>query len=132
VSDFRRRSDAARSGLLAFLVVYALRFTGRLQTSTVTNAVVILLLALGVGALWEIAAYVADLAFQEGSQGSPAMTPLDDTMWDLILDGVGGALGGLVDSLYMRLSKRTARRIVAFAQLGRGARRCAGVGVSPP
>ena len=113
-------------GLLAFLIVYALRFTGRLQTSSVANAVVILLLALGIGALWEIAEYVVDLAFQEGAQGSPAMTPLDDTMWDLILDGAGGALGGLLGSVYMRLSKRTARRIVAFAQLVPGGERHAG------
>jgi hypothetical protein len=113
-------------GLLAFLIVYALRFTGRLQTSSVANAVVILLLALGIGALWEIAEYVVDLMFQEGAQGSPAMTPLDDTMWDLILDGAGGAVGGLLGSVYMRLSKRTARRIVAFAQLVPGGKRHAG------
>jgi hypothetical protein len=50
------------------------------------------------------------------------MTPLDDTMWDLILDGAGGALGGLLGSVYMRLSTRTARRIVAFAQLVPGER----------
>lgn len=104
-------------GLLAFLIVYALRFTGRLRTSAVTNAIVILLVALGVGALWEIAEYVVDLAFAEGAQGSPAMEPLDDTMWDLILDGAGGALGGFLGSLYMRWSKRTACRIDAFAQL---------------
>lgn len=110
-------------GVLAFLMVYALRFTGRLKTSAVTNAVVILLLALGVGALWEIAEYVADLAFAEGAQGSPAMGPLDDTMWDLILDGTGGALGGLLGSVYMRWSKRTARRIKSFARLVSGSER---------
>ena len=38
-------------GLVAFLVVYALRFTGRLRTSAVVDAVVILLLSLGIGAL---------------------------------------------------------------------------------
>jgi phosphoglycerol transferase MdoB-like AlkP superfamily enzyme len=104
-------------GVLAFLIVYALRFTGRLQTSSLTNGVVILLLALGVGAFWEITEYLADLVFHEGSQGSPAMAPLDDTMWDLILDGVGGALGGLAGSIYMRHSKRTGRRLLAFARL---------------
>jgi hypothetical protein len=38
-------------GLVAFLVVYALRFTGRLRTSAGVDAVVILLLSLGIGAL---------------------------------------------------------------------------------
>lgn len=104
-------------GLLAFLVVYALRFTGRLRTSAVVNGVVIVLLALGVGALWEILEYVADLAFERGAQGSPVMAPLDDTMWDLILDGVGGFLGALLGTPYMRWSGRTACRIAAFAEL---------------
>lgn len=115
-------SNSILVGLLAFLAVYALRFTGRLRTSTVTNALVILLLALGVGALWEIAEYVADLAFAEGAQGSPVMSPLDDTMWDLILDGIGGAVGGFLGSVYMRWSKRTAQRIEAFARLVSGSK----------
>lgn len=104
-------------GLLAFLIVYALRFTGRLRTSALVDGTVILLLALGIGAAWEIAEYAADLAFHEGAQGSPVMSPLDDTMWDLILDGAGGAIGALVGPSYMRLSVRTRRRIEAFARL---------------
>jgi hypothetical protein len=104
-------------GLLAFLIVYALQFTGRLRTSAVVNGLIILLLSLGIGAVWEIAEYVADLAFQEGAQGSPTMGGLDDTMWDLILDGSGGLLGGILGSFYLRWSKRTARRIKEFANL---------------
>lgn len=104
-------------GLLAFAIVYALRMTGRLRTSAATDAVVILLLALGVGALWEIAEYVTDLAFHRGAQGSPAMAPLDDTMWDLILDGIGGVIGGVGGAWYIRRSRRTARRTLAFARL---------------
>jgi len=44
--------------LLALFIVYPLRFTGRLRTATVTNAVVTVLLALGLGALWEIAEHL--------------------------------------------------------------------------
>ncbi len=104
-------------GLLGFLIIYSLRFTGRLRTSAVVNALVILLLSLGIGAVWEIAEYVADLAFKEGAQGSPGVGALDDTMWDLILDGIGGMVGAFLGPLYMRWSGRTARRIEAFARL---------------
>lgn len=104
-------------GLLAFLIVYALQLTGRLSTSAVANAVAIVLLALGVGALWEIVEYGADALFREGAQGSPVMAPLDDTMWDLILDGAGGAVGGTLGAAYIRFSQRTARRFAAFARL---------------
>lgn len=104
-------------GILAFLIVYALQLTGRLRTSAVANAFAIVLLALGVGALWEIAEYAADAVFGQGAQGSPVMAPLDDTMWDLILDGVGGAVGGTLGAAYIRFSTRTARRFAAFAHL---------------
>lgn len=104
-------------GLLAFLIVYALQYTGRLRASTFVYSLIILLLALGIGAVWEIAEYVADLAFQEGAQGSPTMGGLDDTMWDLILDGAGGLLGAFLGSFYLRWSKRTARQIEAFGRL---------------
>lgn len=113
-------------GIVAFLIVYALRLTGRLRTSTLVDALVILLLALGIGALWEIAEYLADLAFQQGAQGSPVLAPLDDTMWDLILDGAGGLLGALLGAPYMRWSRRSACRVLAFAELVPGPRRRAG------
>lgn len=104
-------------GILAFLVVYALHLTGRLRTSAAVDVAVIVLLALGIGAFWEIAEYVADLIFGQGAQGSPVLDPLDDTMWDLILDGAGGLLGALLGSAYLRWSTRSACRIRAFAEL---------------
>lgn len=81
---------------------------------------------LGIGALWEIAEYLTDLVFREGAQGSPGMAPLDDTMWDLILDGSGGLLGALLGSPYRRWSRRSACRIQAFAEVVPGARLAAG------
>lgn len=102
---------------LAFLIVYALRFTGRLRASSLVCGIGIVLLSLGVGALWEITEYAVDIAFKEGAQGSPAMNPLDDTMWDLILDGVGGVVGALLGSAYVGWSRRSADRIEGFAKL---------------
>lgn len=104
-------------GIIAFLFVYALQLTGRLRTAMVANIFVIFLLSLGIGSLWEIAEYATDLIFQEGAQGSPALSPLDDTMWDLVLDGAGGLLGGLLGSTYIHRSDRSACRIRAFSTL---------------
>ncbi len=104
-------------GFLAFLIVYTLHITGRLRSSLLVNMILVTLIALGIGAFWEILEYIADLIFAEGAQGSPAMSPLNDTMWDLILDGVGGALGGLLGSFYTLHSKRSAKRVEAFSQL---------------
>ena len=104
-------------GLAAFLIVYALRFTGRLRTSAVVDGFVIVLLAVGIGGLWEIAEYTADRLFGAASQGSPAMGPLDDTMWDLVADALGGLAGAVGGSLYLRRSRRSAERIAAFARV---------------
>lgn len=103
-------------GILAFLIICALHCSGRLRTSYLANVLIIALLALGIGALWEIFEYAADLYFNRGAQGSPVMAALDDTMWDLILDGAGGTFGGIVGSAYLRFSRRTRRQMEAFAR----------------
>jgi hypothetical protein len=38
-------------------------------------------------------------------------------MWDLILDGAGGLIGGLLGPLYMTRSRESRRRVERFAQL---------------
>lgn len=107
------------SGLLAiisFLAVYALRMTCRIRTGFILNLAAIFLLTLGAGALWEIAEFGVDAMLDAGAQGSPMMAPLEDTMWDLIVDGLGGLLGGLVGAFYMRRSRRSLARWNHFAE----------------
>ena len=103
--------------LLSFLAIYTLRMTCRIQTGFVLNVIAIFLLTLGAGALWEILEYVSDGLFGQGTQGSPLMTPLDDTMWDLIVDGLGGLLGGLLGAWYMKVSRRSLARWRSFMNL---------------
>ncbi|MCT8999900.1 hypothetical protein [Chelativorans intermedius] len=108
------------SGLLAilsFLAIYTLRMTCRLQTGFFLNLSGIFLLTLGAGALWEILEFASDAFFAQGAQGSPDMDPLEDTMWDLIVDGLGGLLGGLLGAWYMRVSRRSAARWKSFMAL---------------
>lgn len=104
-------------GLIAFLAIYALKMTGQLQTGYFINLLAIALLTLGLGAFWEILEYITDLIFKEGAQGSPLMSPLNDTMWDLILDGLGGLVGGIIGSWYMKSSKRSLARWRTFMNI---------------
>lgn len=108
--------NSALLGMVAFLAVYVLHFTNKTATSAWIDGLAILLVTLGLGALWEIAEYASDLAFQKGAQGSPLLSPLDDTMWDLILDGIGGGIGAVLGPLYMRRSRRSRRHAEAFAR----------------
>ncbi|NDV89355.1 hypothetical protein GTW51_22085 [Aurantimonas aggregata] len=108
------------SGLLAvvsFLTIYTLRMTCRLKAGFFLNLSGIFLLTLGAGALWEILEFASDAFFGQGAQGSPLMAPLEDTMWDLIVDGLGGLIGGLLGAWYMRVSKRSTARWKSFMAL---------------
>ena len=104
-------------GMLGFLAVYILHFTGMFPAGKIVTGAIIVLLTLGIGAFWEILEYLSDLLFAKGAQGSPVLAPLDDTMWDLILDGAGGLVGGVLGPIYMRHSKRSRYRMRAFAEL---------------
>jgi len=104
-------------GLIGFLSIYVLRATGRTNLRPWIDGVLILFMTLGVGALWEISEYAVDHLFGRTTQGSPMMGPLDDTMIDLILDGVGGVVAAVLGPLYMRYSARSrqrARELVAM------------------
>ncbi|MCB8944463.1 MAG: hypothetical protein H6658_12005 [Ardenticatenaceae bacterium] len=104
---------------IGFMVAYALYFTGRLHASPVAVVWVILLMTLGIGALWEIAEYGSDQLLYghidtiQKQQGSPTLDPLDDTMLDLIGNLIGGIIGAVAGGLYIRHSRRTnSRRFV--------------------
>jgi hypothetical protein len=100
--------------LIAFLTVYTLKTIGQLKTGYLINLFAIVLVTLGLGALWEILEFVTDSFFHQGAQGSVILSPLNDTMWDLILDGAGGLVGGLLGSWYMKKSGRSLSRWKAF------------------
>ena len=104
-------------GLIGFLSVYVLRATGRTALRPWLDGLLIFLVTLGVGALWEIAEYAVDHLLGRATQTSPGMGPLDDTMIDLVVDGIGGMVAAVLGPLYMRHSARSrqrARELVAM------------------
>lgn len=109
--------DAVLVGMVGFYAVYLAHFLGRTARHPWIDSVAILLVTLGLGALWEIAEYSVDHALHRATQGSPLQGALDDTMWDLILDGIGGAIGAVLGPLYMHRSKRSRARLEAVAEL---------------
>ena len=110
-------SDAFLVAMIAFVVVYLLHFIGHSRRHPWVDAVVILLLTLGLGAAWEVGEYLVDRFLSRVTQGSPQMAPLDDTMWDLFCDGIGGLVAAIAGTIYMRHSKRSRLCVLAFAEL---------------
>lgn len=111
-------SSSTLVGGIGFLAIYALHETHGARCHPWLDGAAILLITLGVGALWEIAEYAADALFARRTQGSPNMSALDDTMLDLALDGIGGAVGALLGPRYLRRAAPIAKRLAAFAAAG--------------
>jgi hypothetical protein len=110
-------SDAFLIAMIAFVMVYLAHFIGHSRRRPWIDAVIILLLTIGMGAAWEVGEYLVDRFLGRATQGAPQMPPLDDTMQDLLLDGIGGLIAAVTGPVYMRHSQRSRLRVHAFAEL---------------
>ena len=108
-------SSSALVTWIGFLAIYVLHLTHRARFRPWLDGVAILFVTLGVGALWEIAEYGVDQVFGRRTQGAPDLSALDDTMFDLMLDGLGGLIGAILGPLYLRYSRRSRDLVEAFA-----------------
>lgn len=108
-------SSSVLVALLGFLAIYVLHLTHHTRFHPWIDAIAILLVTLGIGGLWEIAEYGVDQVFARRSQGSPNLSAIDDTMFDLMLDGLGGVLGAVLGPLYIRHSRRSRAIVDSFA-----------------
>lgn len=102
---------------IGFLAIYVLHLTHRTRFHPWIDGLAILMVTLGVGALWEIAEFAADRLLDRRTQGAPNLPAIDDTMFDLIFDGIGGVLGSVLGPLYIRYSKRSKDLVQSFARL---------------
>jgi hypothetical protein len=110
-------SNSVLVALLGFLAIYVLHLTHRTRFHPILDALAILLITLGLGALWEIAEYGVDRLFARASQGAPGLSAIDDTMFDLMMDGLGGILGAVLGPLYIRHSRRSRSIVSEFGTL---------------
>lgn len=95
-------------GLIGFLIAYTMYATGRLKASGLTIVILVALLSLGVGALWEIFEYSSDafiypfMSNWHHFQGNAQQSANADTMTDLIDDFIGGIAGGVLGLWFMK------------------------------
>lgn len=89
-------------GFISFLLFFTMQSTGNLKASKFVTMVLVVLIALGIGALWEIFEYLSDVLIYpnvEGwhhFQGNAQQSANDDTMTDLINDTLGGIFGAFL------------------------------------
>ena len=90
-------SSAIGFGLTGFLFAFMLFEGDRFAAPHWALALVAFSIAMTTGALWEVFEFTMDSLFGLNMQ----KTGLDDTMGDLIVDAIGGAIGSLAGYLYL-------------------------------
>ncbi|GAB6138046.1 hypothetical protein [Halanaerobaculum tunisiense] len=87
-------------GFIGFILVYLLNQGQQIKVtlSPLFIAIFSFTFALSVGALWEIFEFFMDLNFGLNMQKSS----LVDTMWDLIVDSLGGLITSTIGYLYVK------------------------------
>jgi uncharacterized membrane protein YjdF len=96
-------AGTAIGAYLAFMVVYALNFTGKVRLSIPLIGFFTLMMALAFGALWEMSEFWTwQVTGQDvlGGRNDPAYSLLD-TFYDLHLDLAGAALAALGGMIYV-------------------------------
>lgn len=102
-------------GLIGLLIVYTMYFTGRLKATMAVMLTLVVMIALAIGALWEIVEYLSDEILYpriEGwhhFQGSLTEDALHDTMNDLIADTLGAIVGALLGAWLISRAIKTDR-----------------------
>lgn len=90
--------SAVGFGLFSFLLVFMLFQGDRYSAPPVALAFITFSCAVAVGVTWEIFEFAADQIFGLNMQKSG----LQDTMWDLIVDGLGASVAALAGFLYLK------------------------------
>ena len=96
-------------GLLAFVVVYTMNYTRKVRLSLPLIGFFTITFAMAMGAVWEIMEFAVDSLFGKTTQNG-----LDDTMWDLVNDFVGGVITAAVGMLYVKYSNPDVRKRLAM------------------
>jgi hypothetical protein len=98
-------------GIMGFLLAYTMTVAGKLKMTVGPLVFIIVLLTLGLGAVWEIVEFLYDQYIYPMydalgvMQGSLVEDPLVDTMYDLIADVLGGIFGAIIGLRYVQLEK---------------------------
>jgi hypothetical protein len=94
--------------LLAFILVYTFHSTGKLRLTLPFIGLFTVVFTLAVGGLWEIGEFTVDKLLDLNTQRG-----LDNTMWDIINNLIGGTLAALLGMLYVRYSHPDSRKRLA-------------------
>jgi hypothetical protein len=110
-------SSAMGFGLTGFLLVFMLFEGDRFAAPPSAIAAITFCVAMTIGATWEIFEYTMDASFGLNMQKSG----LDDTMGDLIVNGIGSLTASLTGYIYLTRDSEgwIGRRLSQFIKINR-------------
>jgi len=85
-------------GIVGFMILFVLYKGGKLKANPFWIAVFSFTFAMAIGGLWEIFEFGMDQIFGLNMQKSGIV----DTMWDLIVDGLGGLFAATLGYFYLK------------------------------
>ncbi|HBR16045.1 MAG: hypothetical protein A3G39_08820 [Deltaproteobacteria bacterium RIFCSPLOWO2_12_FULL_43_16] len=91
--------------MLAFMIVYALHYTKKIRLTLPLVGLFTIIFAMAVGGFWEIGEFAVDKIFNKDTQNG-----LDNTMWDIINDLIGGTFVASMGIIYMKYSRPVERK----------------------
>lgn len=89
-------------GFAGFLTLYLLYMRHKVEASPFLVSVFAFCFGMAIGALWEIFEFAMDQLFGFNMQKNG----LRDTMWDLIVNGVGAGGASIIGYIYLRFNVR--------------------------
>jgi len=89
-------------GFAGFLILYILYEKNRLEAKPIWICVFTFTFAVAAGALWEIFEFFMDQAFGTNMQKSGLL----DTMWDMMVDGIGALITSFIGYFYLKGKRR--------------------------
>ncbi|MCK9151858.1 hypothetical protein [Methanobacterium alcaliphilum] len=101
--------------LIGMMFMYTAYVYGKIKTSLKIMAFLIVLITIGIGGILEMVEYTYDTILYQHiehflptglTQGSPTMSPLDDTMIDLFTDALGGIAGAIIGILLIKRAQK--------------------------
>ena len=96
-------ASAIGFGLVGFIFVFAMFEGDRYAAPSWAIALISMCFAMTIGAVWEIFEFTMDQLFGMTMQKSG----LVDTMWDLIVDAIGGSIGALAGYGFLKGRSRS-------------------------
>jgi len=106
--------------ILAFTIVYTLDFTKKIKLSIGMIGFFTIILAIAVGATWEIGEFFSDNLLGTTAQSDAFQPPLIDTMWDLVFDTIAGIVAAILGMIYVKYDRKLGGIIKPFIKIIRG------------